>query len=699
MQWQKENKRSSNDAKNASFLRSTDRQRIKDQENEIKDLRKRVQQLLDRNMVAKANDDKPSSPASSPSLKQFQEWQGRKQEIAMSSTLPANDGDDACTEPTAQTRNAPDPSEITQREIKLAERLKAQSQESQLLREELTSLKRSSEEARKARDFEINRLSRLLESGRPLDEEGAKLAHDANLKLIEQLQDQVDFLNEQLSRKAAIAEKAEEDIRQAKVLKAKFTRANQKVEEGKQIANALNERIQAQKETLQAQKDALARLASANAQENFVSKDVKTQLMEARDIAKRNEGNANELRRKLEIVASERTDLQREIESYKHRLSVLSKDQSDTNRTNERSQAVVRDLQLERDTLRKEIDALTAQLKHSRTAQSKAVQEADTARADQDREASRVRSLRDEMRTLTQQLAQKNSENMKLQESVRQSATISSLPQVVADMRDELTRARERCTTLEISRDKALYAEKRNADLVTRLQGEISTLKATLEQNQESRQKLRKDLVMAEARMVEAEGRATTAEADRDEAARGHARFADDLQSRMIADKERVLQIEEMGQDLEAAREVALVSKRQAEKAIELERDARKRMQRLEMELQNIQHSESGARQEASRLSALLGGAEKKLQLAESNLRRAESTTEDYKREIEKCKNALRNMEADYNNSNEQISQLRALVLQTDASRERTEDRLKEIQGEKEEVSLSSFIHIYISYC
>ena len=76
--------------------------------------------------------------------------------------------------------------------------------------------------------------------------------------------------------------------------------------------------------------------------------------------------------------------------------------------------------------------------------------------------------------------------------------------------------------------------------------------------------------------MVEAEGRATTAEADRDEAARGHARFADDLKSRMVADKERVLQIEEMGQDLEAAREVALVSKRQAEKAIELERDAQR---------------------------------------------------------------------------------------------------------------------------
>ena len=60
----------------------------------------------------------------------------------------------------------------------------------------------SSDEAKNARDQEIHRLSKLLEAGRPLDEEGAKLAHDANLKLIEQLQDQVDFLNDQLSRKA-----------------------------------------------------------------------------------------------------------------------------------------------------------------------------------------------------------------------------------------------------------------------------------------------------------------------------------------------------------------------------------------------------------------------------------------------------------------------------------------------------------------
>ena len=200
LKWQKDNNKSSNDAKNAKFLRSTDRERIKQQENEIKDLRQRVQQLLDRNLVAKSNDEHihSSTTSSSPSIKQFQEWQGRRQEIAMSSTLPINDDEDVENSMVAQQqqqqqqrRNAPDPSEISAREIKLAERLKAQSQESQLLRSELISLQKSSNDAKNARDQEIHRLSKLLETGRPLDEEGAKLAHDANLKLIEQLQDQV----------------------------------------------------------------------------------------------------------------------------------------------------------------------------------------------------------------------------------------------------------------------------------------------------------------------------------------------------------------------------------------------------------------------------------------------------------------------------------------------------------------------------
>ena len=60
-----------------------------------------------------------------------------------------------------------------------------------------------------------------------------------------------------MSRKAAIAEKAEEDIRQMKVLKTKFIRANKKISEGEKIAHALNERIQAQTQTMQAQQDAL----------------------------------------------------------------------------------------------------------------------------------------------------------------------------------------------------------------------------------------------------------------------------------------------------------------------------------------------------------------------------------------------------------------------------------------------------------
>ena len=157
-----------------------------------------------------------------------------------------------------------------------------------------------------------------------------------------------------------------------------------------------------------------------------------------------------------------------------------------------------------------------------------------------------------------------------------------------------------------------------------------------------------------------------------------------------------LLQIEEMGQELEAAREVALISKRQAEKAIELERDVRKRMQRLEVDVQKIQFSETNARKEASRLSALLGGAEKKLQLAESNNRRIENTANDYKQKIESCKDKIRGLETECNNANERITQLRALVMQTDATRERTEDRLQQIEDEKMEVCLIYYLYIFI---
>ena len=87
-----------------------------------------------------------------------------------------------------------------------------------------------------------------------------------------------------------------------KVLKAKFTRANKKIAEGEKIAHALNERVQAQTRTMQAQKDALARLASANAQDNVIGDDMKQQLLQARVIAKNHETDANALKRKLEII-------------------------------------------------------------------------------------------------------------------------------------------------------------------------------------------------------------------------------------------------------------------------------------------------------------------------------------------------------------------------------------------------------------
>ena len=53
-------------------------------------------------------------------------------------------------------------------------------------------------------------------------------------------------------------------------------------------------------------------------------------------------------------------------------------------------------------------------------------------------------------------------------------------------------------------------------------------------------------------------------------------------------------------------------------------------------------------------------------------------------------------METERNNANERITQLRALVMQTDATRERTEDRLQQIEDEKMEVCLIYYLYIFI---
>ena len=82
--WEKAANRSKSEAKDAKFLRSTDADRIQRQEKEIIELRTRIQQLLERNLVATS-----TSIASNRKEKQIAyEWQGRSQEIDMSATLP-----------------------------------------------------------------------------------------------------------------------------------------------------------------------------------------------------------------------------------------------------------------------------------------------------------------------------------------------------------------------------------------------------------------------------------------------------------------------------------------------------------------------------------------------------------------------------------------------------------------------------------
>ena len=174
---------------------------------------------------------------------------------------------------------------ITEREIQLTERLKAQSSEVQLLRDELNSAKASATAGKLARDREIARLSKLLEVGRLLDEAGAKLAHDANLKLIDQLQDQIDFLNDQLVKKSDAADKATAKLNNLPHLELMLRRANASKKTAEETVAALRERVQECEKTIRSQESALANLASEKAHKESMGEGAMQELKQMKGYA------------------------------------------------------------------------------------------------------------------------------------------------------------------------------------------------------------------------------------------------------------------------------------------------------------------------------------------------------------------------------------------------------------------------------
>ena len=567
--WEASANRSKSEAKDAKFLRSTDADRIQRQEKEIIELRTRMQQLLERNLVA-------TSTSLAKNRKERQdayEWQRRSQEIDMSATLPPSPSSrEPARRPGAEAGDPGITTRITEREIQLAERLKAQSSEAQLLRDELNGTKASAAAAKFARDKEIARLSKLLEAGRPLDEAGAKLAHDANLKLIDQLQDQIDFLNEQLVKKAGVAEAATAKLHNLPKLESMLRRASASAKTAEGTVAALQARAREYEKTIRSQEAALANLASAKAHRETVGEGAMAQLKQMKGYATTAEMDAAALRSRLESVVREREEARGRVAGLEARLApggpAAAPGQGPAGDV--RAQAMmVQTLQRERDALRKEIDTVTLRLRQERATAPEALQSADTARANEASAARRIEGLREEMKEMTSQLAEKTVTIRKLGETVRKSSSMASLPQVVSDMREELARMRERCTNAEMERDRARHSETRGDESNQRLSLQIERLEDALVDAQEAREQARRAMVAADNNAEEANARARTAEADRDEALRSYRKISADLQAQIEADNERLLQLDALTDDVKAARETALLARQQSERAHE----------------------------------------------------------------------------------------------------------------------------------
>ena len=687
--WEQEANRSKGQAKDAKFLRSTDADRILKQQKEISELRSRISQLLERNMVATSTGHGGGKKKNA----MVREWQGRRQEIAMSSSLPPSDsssreasGQSAAEDPGGIPASEAVPTDfaVSNRERQLAERLKAQSTESQLLREELNALKTSAVNAKITRDQEISRLSKLLEQGRPLDEEGAKLAHDANLKLIEQLQDQIDYLNGQLVKKTEQTRQAEAKVQAVKRLEITIRQGERKVANLELQKSALEDRLAETLALNKTQEDALASLNSFHSV-NMQTKDGALHVVERqKQYQEQMDRDIAALKGRLEEVLRENDGLRAENERAKEQLkNVVSSVDSEV-RQNTQTQSLLANLQGERDMLKKEINSLSDLLKASRDKEAEALKECDLARAAHEKEQMRTQSLRDEMRLATAAIAEKTSENRKLREQARQPRP---LPKIVEDIRDELNRTREQCTVAELARDKACRKEARGVELNQRLTLEIEKLEMSLAKANEAKEMARRAMVAADSRAEAMESQARTAAADRDEAVRGYGQFNADLQARIEADHQRQIQLQEMQDDLDEAREAAMQARRQAQRAQAQESDTRRRLERAVHELEQAQAVATGSEKAAKRLTAQVAGLEQKLTLSENNERRVSEELSNVTRQLQSVEAELQSVDNDRGDARQEAHRLGALIIHAEGTRVQMEERLRDAHKEAEKAA------------
>ena len=508
------------------------------------------------------------------------------------------------------------------------------------------------------------------------------------------MQDQIDFLNDQLVKKADAADAATAKLNNLPHLESMLRRTNASKKTAEETAAALRARVQECEKTIRSQESALANLASEKAHKESMGEGAMQQLKQMKGYATTAELDAAALRSRLESVVKEREEARARVADLEARLNDQNPSSAEPRQMFDggevRTQALmVQTLQRERDALRKEIDTVTLRLRQERATASEALQSADTARANEASASRRIDGLKEEIKELTRQLAEKTATIRSLNETVRKSSSMASLPQVVSDMREELARMRERCTNAEMGRDKARHSETRADEANQRLSLQIERLEDALADAQEAREQARRAMVAADNNAEEANARARTAEADRDEAVRSYRKISADLQAQIEADNERLLQLDALTDDVKAARETALVARQQSERANDQATEARRRMERTEVELQQSRATETSARRESSRLVATVSGLEKRLHLAESR-------AQQFERALGEANDKLSNTQADLqqamnerNDHEKTVGNLKTLMAQTKFTKESAEFRLRSAHDEVKEATLA----------
>ena len=378
---------------------------------------------------------------------------------------------------------------------------------------------------------------------------------------------------------------------------------------------------------------------------------------------------------RLERVVGEAEDARDGLETERQSLSA----------TGRQATTMVRSLQEEKEALRRDNAALSADLARHRDELRATVRTAEEKTAVADRLQGRERLLASEVERYRDELDRQRSAAEQAEAARATLANLQGLPDIVRELEGERGSLRDKLSTCEVARQRV----ERDSALARRAAEDAVTEAA---RHRRSSERLGADLEAAKAglrdmerRLSEADARVAQVTSDRDQIARLHSQSTSELTKRAQLDHERVEEFAEVAGEIEQHRAAFEGARREADRLQGTSAACAAELNQVHRLLQSSKGQELDARRELERLSGSVaeGERERGLLLAEVEELRAlgdSAAGEAQRRRLGEAEALDREQAAQ-----EELGQLRQLFKNLDATRSQLDGRLRDCYGQLEE--------------